>query len=171
MSRMSSALSGSSALQCVKLGDTLEIHDGIIFDFYLGLPHTCMHFKKTIWNPHKMSTITYWHLFSVERRDELFIAGVYWTLCTRTIIFCAHNFTWWIVQSAYILIFLFYLSMNHFLPVRLDIVVGSALTSWGVECHQEASVQLKTSCWAGRATLWHLALHYWRREYLCGSLG
>ena len=36
---MSPALSGSSALQRVKLGDALEIRDGIIFDFYPGLPH------------------------------------------------------------------------------------------------------------------------------------
>ena len=36
---MSPALSESSALQRVKLGDALEIRDGIIFDFYLGLPH------------------------------------------------------------------------------------------------------------------------------------
>ena len=36
---MSPALSGSSALQRVELGDALEIRDGIIFDFYPGLPH------------------------------------------------------------------------------------------------------------------------------------
>ena len=36
---MSPASSGSLVLQCVKLGDVLEIHDGIIFDFDLGLPH------------------------------------------------------------------------------------------------------------------------------------
>ena len=31
--------SGSLALQYIKLSDVLEIHDGIIFDSYLGLPH------------------------------------------------------------------------------------------------------------------------------------
>ena len=36
---MSPTLSGSSVLQRVKLGDALEIRNGIIFDFYLGLPH------------------------------------------------------------------------------------------------------------------------------------
>ena len=36
---MSLTLSGSSALQRVKLGDALEICNGIIFNFYLGLPH------------------------------------------------------------------------------------------------------------------------------------
>ena len=38
---MSLALSGSSALYRVKHGDALEIHNGIIFDFYPGLPHMC----------------------------------------------------------------------------------------------------------------------------------
>ena len=37
--RISPTLNGSSALQCVKLGDAPEIRNGIIFDFYLGLPH------------------------------------------------------------------------------------------------------------------------------------
>ena len=37
---MSPAPSGSLALQHFKLGDVLEIHDGIIFEFYYpGLPH------------------------------------------------------------------------------------------------------------------------------------
>ena len=36
---MSPAPSESLALQCVKLSDALEIHDGLIFDFYPGLPH------------------------------------------------------------------------------------------------------------------------------------
>ena len=36
---MNPALSGSSALLCVKLGDALEIRDRKIFYFYLGLPH------------------------------------------------------------------------------------------------------------------------------------
>ena len=41
---MSPAPSESLALQHVKLGDVLEICDGIIFDFYMypGLPHTYM---------------------------------------------------------------------------------------------------------------------------------
>ena len=37
--RMSPTLSGSSALQRVKLSDALKIRNGIIFDFYSGLPH------------------------------------------------------------------------------------------------------------------------------------
>ena len=37
--RMSPAPSRNSALQRIKLGDALEIHDGIIFGFYSGLPH------------------------------------------------------------------------------------------------------------------------------------
>ena len=36
---LSLILSGSSALQHVKPGDALELHNGIIFEFYLGLPH------------------------------------------------------------------------------------------------------------------------------------
>ena len=36
---MSPALSRSLALQHVKLSDALEIREGIIFDFYPGLPH------------------------------------------------------------------------------------------------------------------------------------
>ena len=36
--RMSSALNGSSALQHFKPGNTVEIRNGIMFDFYLGLP-------------------------------------------------------------------------------------------------------------------------------------
>ena len=39
MSRMSPALSGSLSLLHIKLGDVLEIRDGIIFNFYPGLPH------------------------------------------------------------------------------------------------------------------------------------
>ena len=36
---MSPAPNGSLALQSVKLSNALEIRDGIIFEFYLGLPH------------------------------------------------------------------------------------------------------------------------------------
>ena len=36
---MSPALNGSSVLQCFEHGNTVEIHNGIMFDFYLGLPH------------------------------------------------------------------------------------------------------------------------------------
>ena len=37
--RMSPTLSGSSALQRIKLSDALEIRNGIISDFYSRLPH------------------------------------------------------------------------------------------------------------------------------------
>ena len=37
---MSPALNGSSALQCFKLGNVIEMCDGVMFDFPLGLPHT-----------------------------------------------------------------------------------------------------------------------------------
>ena len=37
--RMSTALNGSSVIQCFEYNNAIEIHDGIIFDFYMGLPH------------------------------------------------------------------------------------------------------------------------------------
>ena len=40
---MSPVLSRSSALHRVKLGDVLELRDGIMFDFYPGLPHIHVH--------------------------------------------------------------------------------------------------------------------------------
>ena len=36
---MSPTLSGTSVVLRAKFGDALEIRDGIIFDFYPGLPH------------------------------------------------------------------------------------------------------------------------------------
>ena len=45
---MSSAPSRSLVLQHVKLSDTLEICDGIIYEFYLGLPQ--VYFKDS-WLP------------------------------------------------------------------------------------------------------------------------
>ena len=40
---MRPALNGSTALQRFKHGNMVEIHNGIIFDFYPGLPHMCSH--------------------------------------------------------------------------------------------------------------------------------
>ena len=37
--RMSPALNGSSVIRCFEGNDAIEIHDGITFDFYTGLPH------------------------------------------------------------------------------------------------------------------------------------
>ena len=39
---MSPVSSGSLAIQQDKLGYVLEIRDGIIFEFYLGLPHIAL---------------------------------------------------------------------------------------------------------------------------------
>ena len=39
IARMSLTLSGSSALQRIKIGDVFEIRNRIIFDFCSGLPH------------------------------------------------------------------------------------------------------------------------------------
>ena len=36
---MSPALNRSSAIRCFELSDAIKIRDGIIFDFYTGLPH------------------------------------------------------------------------------------------------------------------------------------
>ena len=36
---MNPAFNGSSAIQHFKHSDAIEIHDGITFDFYTGLPH------------------------------------------------------------------------------------------------------------------------------------
>ena len=36
---MSPTLNGSTALQRFERGNAVEIHNGIMFDFYLGLPH------------------------------------------------------------------------------------------------------------------------------------
>ena len=36
---MSPTLNGSSVLQCFEHGNTVKIHNGIMFDFYPGLPH------------------------------------------------------------------------------------------------------------------------------------
>ena len=49
--RMSPTLSRSLALQCVTLGDALEIRNGITFDFYSGLPH--IHLDNVYIVPHK----------------------------------------------------------------------------------------------------------------------
>ena len=38
---MSPALNGSSAVRCFEHSDAIEICNGIILDFYMGLPHIC----------------------------------------------------------------------------------------------------------------------------------
>ena len=37
--RLSPALNGSSEIRSLECSDAIEIHNGIIFDFYTGLPH------------------------------------------------------------------------------------------------------------------------------------
>ena len=41
VARMSPALNGSFALQRFECGNTVELRNGIMFDFYPGLPHRC----------------------------------------------------------------------------------------------------------------------------------
>ena len=43
---MSSALNGRSALQHFERSNAIEIYNGIMFDFYPGLPHMCMGSKN-----------------------------------------------------------------------------------------------------------------------------
>ena len=45
---MSPALNGSSAIRHFEGSEVIEIHDGITFDFYTGLPHIYMSVKKII---------------------------------------------------------------------------------------------------------------------------
>ena len=46
---MSPAL-GSSAIRCFEGSDAIEIHDGITFDFYTGLPHIFTHLTHDAWH-------------------------------------------------------------------------------------------------------------------------
>ena len=39
---MNSALNESTALQCFERSNTVDIRNGIMFDFYMGLPHAHM---------------------------------------------------------------------------------------------------------------------------------
>ena len=40
---MSPTFNGGSEIKHFECSDTIEIQDGIIFDFYTGLPPTCFH--------------------------------------------------------------------------------------------------------------------------------
>ena len=50
IARMNSTLNGSSALQHFKCSNAIEIRNGIMFDFYPGLPHITVK-KKTRCSP------------------------------------------------------------------------------------------------------------------------
>ena len=54
-SAMSPALNGSAALQRFKCGNAVEIHNGIMFDFYPGLPH--MELRNSIFKLGKELTL------------------------------------------------------------------------------------------------------------------
>ena len=45
---MSTALNGSSVIQGFECNDAIEIHNGIIFDFDMGLPHIRSLANKTL---------------------------------------------------------------------------------------------------------------------------
>ena len=44
---MSPALNGSSVIQHFEHSDAIKIHDGMIFDFYMRLPHI-IHFQEVM---------------------------------------------------------------------------------------------------------------------------
>ena len=67
IARMSPTLSGSSALQRVKLGDALEIRNGIIFDFYSGLPHFIVKTSKKRGRPG-----SFHHVNEIRLLDNIF---------------------------------------------------------------------------------------------------
>ena len=46
--RMSPALNKSSVLKCFEHDNEIEIRNGIMFNFYLGLPHMCIQYKIVI---------------------------------------------------------------------------------------------------------------------------
>ena len=79
---MSPALSGSLARKRVKLSDVLEIHNGMISNFYLGLPH--MVFR----NMESKQSIQY--LMWTQRDCYVSVVTVLrlWWLCVLTITVC-----------------------------------------------------------------------------------
>ena len=48
MQRMSPTLNKSSVIKCFEDDNKIEIRNEIMFNFYLGLPHTCMQYKIVI---------------------------------------------------------------------------------------------------------------------------
>ena len=58
---MSPALSGNPAIRCFEGCDALEIHDGITFNFYTGLPQMDTTLSVCIPSAHLMSQHTYDH--------------------------------------------------------------------------------------------------------------
>ena len=49
---MSPALNERSVIRCFERGDRVEIHDGIIFDFYTGLPHVHLKVSRRLIHTH-----------------------------------------------------------------------------------------------------------------------
>ena len=55
--RMSPAFNGSSALEHFERSNEIEIHNGIMFDFYPGLPHVCAMY----WFGFEYNSTVLWH--------------------------------------------------------------------------------------------------------------
>ena len=69
---MSAALNESSAIQHFEHSDAIEIRNGIIFDFYTGLPHTCMFsdMKKISMLYCRVTRVTVVHLVLMAHQDD-----------------------------------------------------------------------------------------------------
>ena len=73
--RMSLGLNWNFALKCFKHSNGIEIRNGIMFNFYLGLPHTCMHYKTVLLILYQAGALCRtlsknWVAFSVWRDDH-----------------------------------------------------------------------------------------------------
>ena len=56
---MSPTPCGCSALQCIKIGDALEICDGITFDFYSGMPYMVFIVSAFVWQRKSTGYLSY----------------------------------------------------------------------------------------------------------------
>ena len=74
--RMSPTRNGSTALQCFECGNALEIHNGIMFDFYLGLPHI------------ESSTVSPTTSITTSTKLWMFTAASIWTLTFNLLVQC-----------------------------------------------------------------------------------
>ena len=67
-SRLSPALSGSSEKRRFERSDAIGIRDGIIFDFYTGLPHVRVRVRELAWVLHIPVLVLRVHLMYMSVR-------------------------------------------------------------------------------------------------------
>ena len=74
---MSPALSGSSAIRRFEGNDAIEIHDGITFEFYTGLPHiwSVFHIQLAYHAWLYVYTFILIGLFQALRKKQLIASG------------------------------------------------------------------------------------------------